>query len=173
MSWPRALAYLIVAAVLATVYLATAPPPPPSPAAAVPRAPGPPPAGPAIDSVHLQAGGRSLRARRDEAQWVVLEPAGARVPSDLISALVSAVLETPAEPVTTDADRLADFGLDSPWARLTFGRPGAPPVTLSLGGSNPAETGVYGRLEGNPQIILLGFNVRYYIDLVLKQSSEP
>ena len=170
MSWPRALAYLVVAAVLVSVYFATAPPPPPSPAAAVPKASGPPPAGPAIDSVHLEAGSRSLRARRDEAQWVVLEPAGARVPSDLISALVSAVLETPAEPVTTDADRLADFGLDSPWARVTFGRPGAPPVTLSLGSSNPAETGVYGRLEGSDQVVLIGLNAEYYVQLVVRNA---
>jgi hypothetical protein len=72
---------------------------------------------------------------------------------------------------STDTDRLADFGLATPSARLSFGRPGGAPVTLLLGSANPAETGVYGRLEGNPQIILLGLNVRYYIDLVLKQSG--
>jgi hypothetical protein len=44
-------------------------------------------------------------------------------------------------------------------------------VTLVLGSLNPAETGVYSRLEGNPQVVLLGLNVRYYIDLVLKQSA--
>jgi hypothetical protein len=172
MSWSRALAYVIVAALLASVYLATAPPAPPSPAVAVPKASSSGPAEPPISSVLLEAGGRTLRARRDGAQWVVLEPAGANVPSDLISALVSAVLETPAEPVTTNGDRLKDFGLDSPWARVTFGRLDAPAVRLSLGDSNPAETGVYGRLEGNPQIVLLGYNVRYYIDLVLKQSGD-
>ena len=50
-------------------------------------------------------------------------------------------------------------------------RPGAPPVTLSLGGPNPAATGVYGRLDGNPQVVLLGLNVRYYVDLVLRQAG--
>ena len=94
------------------------------------------------------------------------------MPSDLIDALVTAVLETPAEPVSADASGLADFGLDTPWARLTFGRPNATPVTLALGSANPAETGVYGRLEGHPQVVLLGLNVRYYIDLVLRQSDS-
>jgi hypothetical protein len=42
---------------------------------------------------------------------------------------------------------------------------------LSLGRTNPAETGIYGRLEGNPQIVLLGLNVQYYVDMVLKQSG--
>jgi len=171
MSWPRALAYLAVAMVLGTVYFATAPAPPPSPASA--------PAGAAsadrsrvdIDTIRLDAAGRTVRARRVGGQWEVVEPAGAAVPSDLLSALVSAVLETPAQPVSSDSERLAEFGLNTPSARVTFERPGAPPVTLSLGDTNPAETGVYGRLEGNPQIVLLGLNVRYYIDLVLRQSG--
>lgn len=169
MSWPRALAYLVVGIVLGAVYFLTAPPPPPSRASA-PASAGQGP-GSTVDSIHLEAGERTVRATRIGEQWQIVEPAGASVPSDLIAALVSAVLETPAEPVTTDADRLTDFGLDRPWALLTFGRPNAPPVTLSLGSANPAETGVYGTLEGHPQVILLGLNVRYYIDLVLRQSN--
>jgi hypothetical protein len=167
MSWPRALGYLLVAVVLATAYLTTAPPPPPSPA----EAPPDDGRGSAVDSVHLQVGDRTVRATRIGDQWRVVEPAGNRVPSDLIAALVAAVLETPAEPVSLTADRLADFGLDAPSAKLTFGRPNAPPVTLSLGSPNPAETGVYGSLEGHPQVVLIGSNVRYYIDLVLRQSD--
>ncbi len=167
MSWPRALAYAVIAAVLATAYFATAPPPRPSPAAA--SAPDEP--RPTIDAVRLEAGGRIVRATRAGEQWEVVEPAAATVPSDLIDALVTAALETLAEPVSADATRLADFGLDAPWARITFGRPNAAPVTLALGSANPAETGVYGRLEGNPQVVLLGLNVRYYIELVLRQSG--
>jgi hypothetical protein len=168
MSWPRALVYVLIAGILGTVYFATAPPPPPPPAAAAAEASAPEVA---IDSMRLEVGGRTVRATRSDAQWTVVEPATATVPSDLVAALVAAVLETPAQPVTGDADRLADFGLDSPSTRLTFGRPSAPPVTLSLGSANPAETGVYARLEGNPQVILVGLNVRYYIDLILKQSA--
>jgi hypothetical protein len=168
MRWTRALTYVVVAAVLATVYLVTSPPPPPSPASLPPPREAPTPG---VDSIRLETQGRTIRATRTDGQWEVVEPVGATVPSDLIAALVAAVLETDAAPVSTDADRLADFGLATPWARLSFGRPNGAPVTLALGGANPAETGVYGRLEGNPQIILLGLNVRYYIDLLLKQSG--
>lgn len=168
MSWPRALAYVVIAAVLGAVYFATAPPPAPPPAPAVPEPPAP---GLSIDSMRLEADGRTVHATRSDEHWTVVEPPTARVPSDLISALVSAVLETPAEPVTGATDHLADFGLDAPSTRLTFGRSGGSPVTLSLGSTNPAETGVYGRLEGNPQVILFGLNVRYYVDLVLKQAA--
>jgi hypothetical protein len=168
MRWTRALTYAVIAAVLATVYIVTAPPPPPSPSSMPPPREAPTPA---INSLRLESAGRTVRATRADGQWEVIEPAGAKVPSDLIAALVAAVLETAADPVSTDTDRLADFGLITPWARLSFGRPDGAPVTLALGSANPSETGVYGRLEGNPQIILLGLNVRYYIDLVLKQSG--
>lgn len=169
MRWTRALAYVVVAAVLATIYVVTAPPPPPSPAALPPAREAPTPA---IDSLRLETEGRTVRATRVDGQWEVVEPVGATVPADLIAALVAAVLETDADPVSNDTDRLADFGLVTPWARLSLGRPNGTPVTLALGNANPAATGVYGRLEGNPQIILLGLNVRYYIDLVLKQSGD-
>src|SRR5262245_23246293 len=139
MSWPRALGYLVAAIVLASVYFATAPPPPPSPASEEPAASGG--AGSSVDSVRLETGGRTVRATRAGDQWRVVDPPGNKVPSDLISALVAAVLETPAEPVASGAEGLADFGLDAPWARLTFGRSNGQPVTLSLGAANPAETG--------------------------------
>ena len=168
MPWTRALLYVLVSAVLVAVYTATAPPPPPSPASAPPPPDAPTPS---IDTLRLEARGRMVRAARDAGQWQVVEPTGATIPGDLIAALIAAVLETPADPVTTDPERPADFGLDTPWARLSFGRPNGAPVTLVLGSANPAETGVYGQLEGNPQVMLLGLNVRYYIDLVLRQAS--
>lgn len=171
MAWPRALAYVLVAVVLGAWFFATAPAPAPSPAYAPPpprEAPTP-----AINVFELEASGRIVRAKRVAEQWQIVEPAGAAVPGDLISALISAVLETPAEPVASNAEHLADFGLDKPWARLSFGRPTGAPVTLVLGNANPSQTGLYGRLEGNPQILLLGLNVRYYVDLVLKQSAAP
>jgi len=170
MAWTRALAYVVAALVLGTIYFTGAPPPRRSPAGAAPNAAASPqPVQLAIDTVRLDVDGRIVRARRAGEQWEIVEPAGATVPADLIAALISAVLETPALPVVSNSDHLAEFGLDTPSARLTFGRPGGAPVTLSLGATNPAATGVYGRLEGNPQIILLGLNVRYYIDLVLRQ----
>ena len=170
MSWPRALAYVGAAIVLALVYFAVSPPASSLPAGAASESAAEQPH-PTIDSVRIDVGNRTVRARRAGEQWEVIEPAASRVPSDLISALVNAVMDAPAQPVARDTDRLTDFGLDAPSARLTFGRPDAPAVTLSLGRTNPAETGIYGRLEGNPQIVLLGLNVQYYVDMVLKQSG--
>ena len=167
MPWSRALGYVLLAAVLGAIYLATAPPPPPL----LDTAESPTPAL-GIESVRIDADGRTVRATRSDERWTVVEPATAHVPSDLISALVSAVLETAAQPVVGTGDQLVDFGLDAPSTRLVFDRADGPPVTVSIGNTNPTETGIYARLEGNPQVILLGLNVRYYVDLVLKAAAE-
>lgn len=165
MRWPHALAYVVLALVLSLLAWATAPPPPPPPSAA--PAPLPTPAV-TVRQVTVEAAGRRLRAVRAGDRWQVAEPAGSAATSDLISALLSAVLDTRAEPVVADPTDLAEFGLEQPSARITLDRSAGAPVVLLLGGTNPAETGVYGRLEGNPQVVLLGLNVRYYVDLALR-----
>lgn len=171
MSWRRALAYAAVGVVLAIAYLGSAPPPPLVVSRS--RAPEPTsPALPAIDAVQVESAGRIVHAARTGELWQITQPPGGHVPSDLISALISAVLETPAEPVTSGGSDVAEFGLDTPSARVTFTRPEGAPVTVVLGSVNAAETGVYGRLEGNDRVLLLGLNVRYYVDLVVKQATS-
>ena len=170
MSWLRALIYVALGVALGIVYLGTAPPAPVVVSRA--RAPEPTtPSTPAIDAVHVESAGRVVHAARTGELWQITQPIGSHVPSDLITALISAVLETPAEPVSADGADVAEFGLDNPSARVTFSRSDAPPVTVLLGSVNTPETGVYGRVEGNAQVLLLGLNVRYYVDLVLKQAT--
>jgi hypothetical protein len=170
MTWRHALGYAVVGILLAAVCIATAP---------AARQPLPPPpraetgdVETAVDGIRIDAGDRLVRAVRSGGEWEIAEPAHGAVPADLIAALISAVLETRAEPVTADPARAAEFGLDRPTARITFDRTGAPPVTVALGSVNATGTGIYGRLEGNPQVVLLGLNVSYYVDLILKQVGD-
>ena len=168
MSWTRAILYLCVAGLLGVAYRATRPSAPPP---AYPAPSSTAPAGIAITAVRIESNGRRAQLARGDDRWRVTDPAGAEVASDLIAALITAVLDTPAEPVASDAKHLEEFGLDAPATRITFERPGAAPVTLDIGTRNPAETGVYGRLEGNPQVVLMGLNVQYYVDLVMRGVS--
>jgi len=165
MGWRHVCVYVVLAALLATLSWLTAPPPPPPPSQSTPRtAPGL-----AVRELTVDAHGARVRAVRSGERWQVVEPPGAAVTSDLVSALLGAVLDTRAEPVAAAAaDQLSEFGLDQPTARITMTREDGPPVTLLLGAANPAETGIYGRLEGNPQVVLLGLNVRYYVDLLTR-----
>lgn len=161
MSWTRASAYVALATLLACALWATAPaPPPPLPAHAE--------SGRDIVGVAVSAGGRRVEARRVDDRWQVAPPDADRVTSDLVDALLAAILDAPAEPVGGDAATAADFGLAEPAARVELTRRAGRPVTLLVGATNPAATGVYGQLEGNPQIVLMGLNVRYYVDLMTR-----
>jgi hypothetical protein len=167
MRWRHVGIYVVVAGSLAAADLATrraAAPPPSTPAA--PQAQ----AGLDITEVLVESSGRRVRVARDGARWQVAEPADAALPTDLIDALIAAVLNTPAESVTADRDRLAEFGLAAPPTRITFARRGGAPVTLALGARNPAETGIYGRLEGSDQVVLIGLNAEYYVQLVVRNA---
>ncbi|MBX3025637.1 DUF4340 domain-containing protein [bacterium] len=161
MRWSRALSYVALAALLAAVlWVTTPPPPPPAPAASPERRPD-------IVGVSVSAGDRRISARRVDGRWQVAAPHGDAVTSDLVDALLAAVLDAPAEAVAP-ADAGDEFGLDQPFARIELERREGRPVTVLVGHTNPANTGVYGQLVGNPQILLMGLNVRYYVELMTR-----
>lgn len=161
MRWPHALVYVALAAVLAVALWSTTPPPPPV-------APPPPTeTGPDIVAVSVSAGDRRVAARRVDGRWEIAPPHGDAVTSDLVEALLAAVLNAPAEPVAPSGAG-DEFGLDTPSARIELQRREGRPVTVLLGHTNPSGTGVYGQLEGNPQILLMGLNVRYYVELMTR-----
>ena len=159
MSWTRAIAYVVLALLLGGVLWATTPPPPP-PATSTPEAPGPD-----IVAMRVVAGERTVEAHRVNDRWQVAPPHGEAVTSDLVDALLGALLNAPAEPVASTG-KPDEFGLEHPYARIQLARREGKPVTVTVGRTNPSDTGVYGQLEGNPQIVLMGLNVRYYIELM-------
>jgi hypothetical protein len=46
-------------------------------------------------------------------------------------------------------------------------------IRVLLGARNPAQTAVYARREGKPDVVLLGLNVQYYIELVIEALQRP
>ena len=115
----------------------------------------------------VTVGDRRVAARRVDGRWQVEPPHGDAVTSDLIDALLAAVLDAPAEPVASSGP-LDEFGLDQPFARIELARREGKPVTVLVGHTNPSDTGVYGQLAGNPQVLLMGLNVRYYVELMTR-----
>lgn len=119
-------------------------------------------------AVELRAGERSLRCERSGERWRVVEPAGVEAPADLIASIVNALAEGRiGEKVSDDPTRVAEFGLDSPRARVRIETASGPPIAVALGSRNPAQTAVYARREGAAEIVLVGLNLDYYIDLAL------
>ena len=125
-----------------------------------------------VVEVEVSSGKRRVRAVRDGERWRIAEPPGVSVSSDLISALIAGVLgATAVQVVSVDDTRDAEFGLDVPTTRVRFATEDKSGVDLVLGKENPAQTGVYGRAAGSPEIVLVGLNARYYIDMVLNAAG--
>jgi hypothetical protein len=176
MTWTRALGYVMVWLALSAYYLAThrpfassvdAPPAAATPAVAFLRM-----RAEDIVSLDLEVGGREIRANRRGGRWFLVEPPGRAASSDLFSAFVSSLVDVAdVEIVSRDEERDAEFGFDRPATRLRLRDRGGTTVTLTIGAKNPAQTAVYARSEGSPEVLLLGLNTEYYMGLILQAAG--
>lgn len=176
MTWRRAWGYMAVFVALTSVRLFTGQPPVPPNAGQELAAAGDMAAIPflaarpdSIEEVEIETSGRYAQIKRSGTRWEVVQPTGREVSSDLVSALLIAVLEIPeVEVVGATDDRGAKFGLESPAAELRLRHSDGPSLTIRLGALNPARTAVYASGSGTRDVVLLGLNVRYYLDLVVE-----
>jgi hypothetical protein len=177
MTWTRALLYLAIWGVLSAYYVAferspQEPSTPPEPSAQATRFI--PFRGEAVNRLSLDVHGTRLRCELRDGQWNVVEPVDSRIPADLIAAIVATLTELPpvdAVPLTAGA-RPADFGLEEESVRLTLGT-GTEEARLQLGARNPSQTAIYARRDGAEEIVLIGLNVQYYVDLLIEASRQP
>jgi len=121
-----------------------------------------------VAAVELRADGRHLRCERDGNGWRVTTPAGAELPADLIKTLVNALTEEEAvEVVSHDPAQAAEFGLVQPTSQVSVTTREGSRATVFLGARNPAQTAVYARRDGASDILLVGLNLEYYIELAM------
>lgn len=122
-----------------------------------------------IVEVEIEMSGQYAQLKRSGTRWEVVRPGGAEVAGDLIGALLSAVLELPeVEVVGSTEDDTGNFGLESPSAELRLRPMGGRALIIRLGALNPAKTAIYASGSGSGQVVLLGLNIRYYLNLISK-----
>jgi len=125
-----------------------------------------------LREIRLRRPGQAMVGRRDGVGWVVVEPVGGVVPSDLIAAFANALVA--AEEIARVADRADDanqYGLDERASRVEMVSESGDPIVVVLGGTNPTGTAVYARRGGAPEVVLVGRNIRYYEDLIFQALS--
>jgi hypothetical protein len=121
-----------------------------------------------LSEIAIDHGGRRVVARRDGESWTIEEPPNANVPSDLVKAFATAVLESEAIEQLAGNEQLPEFGLDDRATRIELRPSGGPPETLWLGGDNPSGTAVYARRLGTGGVVLVGRTLRYYEELIMQ-----
>ena len=115
-----------------------------------------------------------LRFRWREGRWEAVDPAGAGV--------TPAMVESFIENLTPEKDlRLIDaapadvdvYGLDAPTSTIVVrDENGARETTVQIGSLNPASSAYYGRRTDAPEVVLLGYNVGYYADLMFQSARR-
>jgi hypothetical protein len=120
-----------------------------------------------VSSIRLVRGARMVVLRRDGPGWVVAEPAGAELPTDLVNGFLQALLTTEEiDRIATTTSDLASYGLADQADRVELVRAQGEPVVVSLGSPNPTGTALYARRAADGSIVLIGRQVRDYEEMI-------
>ena len=128
-----------------------------------------------VARVDLETDGVALTAVRTATGWADPEgrPWGGEAISDLVETLAGL---RPLMVVDPDPGAPADYGLTRPAGRLQLtALDGRTVLALDIGDRNPAWTGLYARLGGRAEVVLVGGVLRWELDKVRKAAprSEP
>lgn len=123
-----------------------------------------------IHELTLRNSNAGIRFRRNGDTWNVVEPANANVTSALVTSLVeNLTVEKEVQIVEQSASDFASYGLAQPFVTLTIKGPTDNLLaTVSIGDRNPTQSAVYARKADSKQVVLLGYSVRYYAELILE-----
>jgi hypothetical protein len=115
----------------------------------------------------------TVQCRRTGDTWETIEPSGAKITSALITSLVENLTrEKEVQVVEQAANDFAPYGLAQPYSTLELKGVGKNLLaTVFVGDRNPTESAVYARKEHSTQVVLLGYNVRYYEELVFEAAG--
>lgn len=121
-----------------------------------------------VHELVLQNSTTRVHFRRNGEVWEVVEPVGAKVTSALVSSLLeNLTAEKEVQTVEQSATNLAPYGLAQPFVTLEIkGATNNILATVLVGDRNPTASAVYARKESSPQVVLLGYSIRYYSELI-------
>jgi hypothetical protein len=180
-TWARAAACWVLAAILLLVLRATAPSPEADPATAPDVATAEPAASPdddaaqkaydvdlaRLDRVEVRRDDRVVVLERTGEAWKVVTPTDRVIPPGLVQAFVQQLADSGhGERIGDDASDPA-FGLAAPGTHIEAWSDDGSRLRLAVGARTPAGTSAYALVEPDHRVVLLGLNLLYYADLLL------
>jgi len=124
-----------------------------------------------IAELELRRDGGTVLCRKDGQKWTVVEPAGAKMTSDLVASFVENLTpEKEVQIMEETAKDLSLYGLDRPRVTVTVKGKNVM-ATVLIGARNPTGAAVYVRKENSLQVVLLGSGVSYYEELIFEMAG--
>ena len=122
-----------------------------------------------VIAVTLRREGREIRCERKDKRWQIVQPQGAKVPPDLVAALIENLTDKQEAEQISDApkpDELRAFGLTDPAPEVEIELANGKKLSVKLGARNPTQTAIYAQSSNSPRVLLVGVNVQYYAELL-------
>lgn len=125
-----------------------------------------------IREVAFRRSDSAVIVRRERQEWKVVEPQGGFVSSALITSFLETLSpDRDVQIIEENPTDLAPYGLAQPGATVVIkGAEKDTPATVYIGNNNPTSSAVYVRKENAPQVFLLGYNVKYYEELIFQSA---
>lgn len=110
-----------------------------------------------VDALTIKRQGDTIRVKRVEGGWEMLEPVAARGDRGPIDEVVTSLATVRVDREVASAPaKLAEFGLDPAAAEVTLEVKGRPePLTLLVGAKSPTGAWVYAKEGGKPAVVTL------------------
>jgi uncharacterized protein DUF4340 len=129
-----------------------------------------------VVALTLRREGNEIRCERRDKRWQIVKPADAKVPADLVSALIENLTDKQeAEEISASPkpEDLQTFGLSDASPEIEVEVSGGKTMKIKLGARNPPQTAIYAQTNTKPRILLVGVNVQYYADLLYEAGAKP
>ena len=175
MSWRSTAVYWVLFAALGSYYLAFERKPPPPSEMQRAREKVLNVYSDDVKALVLRRDGKEIRCERRDKRWQIVTPENAKVPSDLVSALLENLTDKQdAEEITAKPrpEDLQAFGLSASSPEVEIEVSGGKRMSVKLGGKNPPQTAIYAQTDFSPRILLVGVNVQYYADLLYEAGTK-
>jgi Domain of unknown function (DUF4340) len=128
-----------------------------------------------VKALVLRRDGKEIRCERRDNRWRIVKPENAKVPPDLVAALLENLTDKQdAEEITAKPrpEELQAFGLNASSPEVEIEVSGGKRMSVKLGGKNPPQTAIYAQTDLSPRILLVGVNVQYYADLLYEAGTK-
>jgi hypothetical protein len=107
-----------------------------------------------VAGLDVQVQGTTWRFVRAPTGWRIVSPVDDVADARAVEALLQAARRAPVVKTIHEPEALSSYGLAPPAARLTLVNVTVP--TVELGNVAPTGDGVFARLDGRPEVVLLG-----------------
>lgn len=126
-----------------------------------------------IHELVLRRPNATVQCRRNGDTWETIEPSEAKITSAIVESLIENLTSVKeVQVIERSAADLTPYGLAPPYSTLELkGKEQNLLTTVLIGDRNPTESAVYARLDNSPQVVLLGYSIRYYEELIFEAAG--